>query len=253
VFSFAGTNVAFGWGSWELDRTADRLASERKMQEIIMVAVDNSPARLAEYGGAHHSGTNGLSPYEKYEDFLINELKPAMDTRYRTRSKAADTAVMGSSMGGLCSIVLAWEHPEVFGGAASLSGAFMMNTNFLNSGLRSYQGPRKDLRLYLDCGSVDFMGGDDGRALTTQVAAELRRIGYPDSPPFSIGTYAVRRNGAAVMLFIDEKPISQAELEKVGLRRDKWKEAGTSQHNEFYWRLRVWRALEFLFPSRVSL
>jgi hypothetical protein len=97
------------------------------------------------------------------------------------------------------------------------------------------------------------MGGDDGRALTTQVAAELRRIGYPDSPPFSIGTYAVRRNGAAVMLFIDEKPISQAELEKVGLRRDKWKEAGTSQHNEFYWRLRVWRALEFLFPSRVSL
>jgi enterochelin esterase-like enzyme len=124
VFSFAGTNVAFGWGSWELDRTADRLASERKMQEIIMVAVDNSPARLAEYGGAHHSGTNGLSPYEKYEDFLINELKPAMDTRYRTRSKAADTAVMGSSMGGLCSIVLAWEHPEVFGGAASLSGAF---------------------------------------------------------------------------------------------------------------------------------
>src|SRR5215813_11769534 len=44
VFSFAGANVAFGWGNWELDRTADRIASEGKMQQIIMVAVDNSSA-----------------------------------------------------------------------------------------------------------------------------------------------------------------------------------------------------------------
>lgn len=247
VFSFAGTNVAFGWGSWELDRTADRLAAERAMQEIIMVAVDNSPARLAEYGGAHHSGTNELTPYEKYEAFLISELKPAIDTRYRTRSKPADTAVMGSSMGGLCSMVLAWEHPEVFGAAASLSGAFMMNhTNFLNSILQPYHGPRKDMRLYLDCGTMDFMGGDDGRALTTRVAAELRRIGYRDSYTDSPGK-APHLQGFNMMLFVDEKPLSDVELEKTGLRRDKWKEAGTSQHNEFYWRQRVWRPLEFIF------
>ena len=251
VFSFAGTNVAFGWGSWELDRTADRRASEGKMQEIIMIAVDNSPARLAEYGGAHHSGTNELTPYEKYEGFLIKELKPAIDSRYRTRSKPADTAVMGSSMGGLCSLVLAWEHPEVFGGAASLSGAFMMNhTNLLNSVLRPYQGPNKDLRIYLDCGSVDFMGGDDGRRLTTQVAEELRRIGYQDCLPDSLGKRLSQRK-PAVMLFVDEKPLSEGELPKTGLRRDKWKEAEISQHNEFYWRLRAWRSLEFLFPPVV--
>lgn len=248
VFSFAGTNVAFGWGSWELDRTADRLAAEHKMQEIIMVAVDNSAARLAEYSGRHHGGTNELTPYEKYCGFLLTELKPAIDTRYRTISRAAATSVMGSSMGGLCSVVLAWEHPEVFGGAASLSGAFMMNTNFISSGLRSYQGPRKDLRLYLDCGTVDFMGGDDGHALTSEVAAELRRIGYQDASFDSGIREPVRPGGAAVMLFVDEKPLSSLELEQTGLRRDKWKEAGTSQHNEFYWRLRVWRALTFLFP-----
>ena len=38
------------------------------------------------------------------------------------------------------------------------------------------------------------------------------------------------------------------ELERLGLSRDKWKEAQTSQHNEFYWRIRAWRALTFLFP-----
>jgi hypothetical protein len=37
-------------------------------------------------------------------------------------------------------------------------------------------------------------------------------------------------------------------LAESGLRRDKWREAQTSQHNEFYWRLRAWRALTFLFP-----
>src|ERR1039457_1840034 len=36
VFSSAGTNCAFGWGSWELDKTADALSRAGKMQEIIM-------------------------------------------------------------------------------------------------------------------------------------------------------------------------------------------------------------------------
>ena len=44
-FSTAGTNCAFGWGSWQLDKTADALARAGKMQEIIMVAVDNSSTR----------------------------------------------------------------------------------------------------------------------------------------------------------------------------------------------------------------
>ena len=51
------------------------------------------------------------------------------------------------------------------------------------------------------------------------------------------------------MHFIDARPLGLTELEKTGLRQDKWKEAQTSQHNEFYWRLRVWRALVFLFPQ----
>lgn len=34
----------------------------------------------------------------------------------------------------------------------------------------------------------------------------------------------------------------------LGYAPDKQKEAGRAQHNEFYWRQRVWRALEFLLP-----
>ena len=234
VFSSAGTNICFGWVSWDLDRTADELCRSGKMQEIILVAVNNSNARYAEYCGRRHSAdTNANTEFENYAAFLIRELKPKIDSSYRTRPEATNTGLMGSSLGGICSIVLAWENPEVFGQAASLSGAFQVErTNFLNNILRSYQDKAKPARLYLDSGVVDFTGGDDGQKLTTAVAEELRRIGW----------------GKELVHYVDAKPLTLPELEKAGLRRDKWAEAQTSQHNEFYWRLRVWRALTFLFP-----
>ena len=234
VFSSAGTNAAFGWGSWELDKTADALSRAGKIDEIIMVSVDNSFARREEYGGRHHqTNTTANTAFENYTAFLLTELKPQMDRAYRTLPDAAHTAVMGSSMGGICSVVLAWEHPEIFGGAASLSGANTFEqTNFLNDVLKSFHGPPKPFRVYLDSGVMDFMGEDDGYPLTKQVAAEFRRIGWTNNLEW----------------FVDARPLTPAELEKSGLRRDKWREAQTNQHNEFYWRLRSWRALTFLFP-----
>ena len=237
VFSTAGSNIAFGWGNWDLDRTAAELSRAKKMSEIIMVAVDNSAARYEEYcGRLSPSGTNqsGQTAYEKYAAFLVTELKPHIDREYRTKPGRADTAVMGSSMGGICSVVLAWEHPEIFGGAASLSGAFQVeHTNFLNHILKGYHDQPKPFRIYLDSGRIDFTGGDDGCALTGQVARELSRIGW----------------GNSLLLYVDEHARTVAELEQAGLQPDKWPEAQTSQHNEFYWRLRAWRPLTFLFPS----
>jgi len=234
VFSSAGTNICFGWGNWELDKTVDKLCREGKMQQIIMVAVDNSAARYDEYCGRHRSAdTNSATNYENYCAFLTRELKPWIDSEYRTRPDPANTGVMGSSMGGICSLVLAWDHPEVFGLAASLSGAFQVEgTNFLNHVLRPSRDKAKPTKLYLDSGAVDFTGGDDGRRVSTAVAGEFRRLGW----------------GEALLHYVDEKPLTLSELEKAGLRRDKWAEAQTSQHNEFYWRLRTWRALTFLFP-----
>jgi enterochelin esterase-like enzyme len=234
VFSSAGTNIAFGWGSWELDKTVDELSRAGKMREIIMVAVDNSFARYEEYCGRHRAaGATTNTAFENYAALLLTELKPRIDREFRTLPDAAHTAVMGSSMGGICSLALAWKHPEIFGGAASLSGAFQVEqTNFLNGVLKEFHGQPKPIRVYLDSGVVDFTGGDDGRSLTEKVAVELGRIGGKENLEW----------------FVDTRPLTPDELEKAGLRRDKWREAQTSQHNEFYWRQRAWRALTFLFP-----
>ena len=61
VFSSAGMNIAFGWGNWGLDKTMDQLCHDGKMQEIIMVAVDNSPARYEEYCGRPNRTHSGES------------------------------------------------------------------------------------------------------------------------------------------------------------------------------------------------
>src|SRR6266516_1652396 len=117
VFSSAGTNCCFGWGSWEVDKTVDRL-----------VAVDHPRSRYKEYRGSLHledgkvrkpprgARTNDLdnARFEAYANFLIKELKPRIDREYRTLKSAVNTGVMGSSLGGICSLSLAWENPKTF-------------------------------------------------------------------------------------------------------------------------------------------
>ena len=246
VFSSAGTNSCFGWGSWELDRTVDRLIAEGRMQEIIMVGVDNTRARYKEYRGLIHpeGSQKGHSKtpvevdntrFEAYAGFLIKELKPKIDREYRTLKTSANTGVMGSSLGGICSVSLAWEFPKTFGRAASLSGSFQIEkTNFVREVLMPYKGKPKPVRIYIDSGTIDFTGDDDGRRHTDTVWDELRRIGWKD--------------GKNLCHYTDGRPMVEAELEQAGLRHDKWPEAKISQHNEFYWRVRAWRPFEFLFP-----
>jgi predicted alpha/beta superfamily hydrolase len=250
TFTTVGTNVAFGWGNWGLDATVTRLIAARKMSAIIMVAIDCGAQRYLDYRGPAYPYTETAikamtrpppSPgddtrFHQYARFLIAELKPKIDGQYRTLRGAAHTATMGSSLGGICSLALAWDHPKIFGKAASLSGSFQIEQkHFLVGILRPYSGPPKPIRLYLDSGATDFTGGDDGRQDTATVASELLRIGW--------------RKGVNLEHFVDSIPLTAAELKQTDLRPDKWAEAQTSQHNEFYWRQRAWRPLTFLFPA----
>ena len=248
VFSSAGPHSCFGWGGWELDKTADRLIAGGRMREIIMVAVDNSRHRYKEYRGRVHpeAATRGRkvptnlfdnSKFEAYAHFLIKELKPKIDREYRTLKTASNTGIMGSSLGGICSLSLAWEFPKTFGRAASLSGSFHIEKrNFLEHVLMPARRKPGAMRLYLDSGTIDFTGDDDDRRYTDLVADELRRLGW--------------RDGKTLERFTEARPFTDQELEKSGLPFDKWHEAKSSQHNEFYWRMRAWRAFVFLFPPK---
>lgn len=235
AFSSAGPHAAFGWGSWELDKTVDRLIAEKKIEEIIMVAIDCSNDRYKEYRGPAAWTKAGESEhYERYEQFLTEELKPRIDREYRTKPDAKNTGSIGSSMGGVVSMALGWQHPKTFGKVASLSGAFQVEGRALiRKVLGPHKGRKKPVKIYLDSGQIDYSGGDDGLEDTLAVAEQLKRIGW-------------KRD---LFVFVDP-PMKEDQLRPLNLSEGKFNEALKSQHNELHWRLRAWRALEFLFPEK---
>jgi S-formylglutathione hydrolase FrmB len=60
---------------------------------------------------------------QRWETFHLDELRPFIEERYRTRTDRAGRVVAGLSMGGFGAIHYAARHPDLFGFAASFSGA----------------------------------------------------------------------------------------------------------------------------------
>jgi len=136
----------FNGQEWKMDETLIALEKEKKIQVPLCVAIDNTMARTEEYGS--------VTAESPYADFIVNQLKPMIDSLYRTLPGRKYTATMGSSMGGLISFHLGWYHNEVFSKAACLSPAFRYKNFDLANELKKYNGPKKDLQLYVDVGTV---------------------------------------------------------------------------------------------------
>lgn len=135
---------AYGGTAWGVDVVLARLLGAGRIRRAIVVGIWNTPKRLREYMPAQvfvrlpvddrtrlaalYSGTPDSDAYLR---FIVHEVKPFIDRRYRTSRKARDTLAMGSSMGGLISLYAMTRYPQVFGGAACLSSHWPL---FLPSG-----------------------------------------------------------------------------------------------------------------------
>lgn len=131
---------------WRVDEVADSLIHLGEMEPVIFVALANTVDRNEEY--------NDTDKGRKYASYLIERVKPYIDKHYRTLSGPENTGTMGSSMGGLISFILAWEHPEVFGKAACLSPAFKIwgSIDYVDNVERDRKNP-KSIQLYIDNGT----------------------------------------------------------------------------------------------------
>ena len=98
--------------------------------------------RTEEYAGSFQN---------QFTNFIINEVIPWVDTKYRTISLPEKRAVLGASNGGNISLWLALNHPEVFGSVAAQSSNIQ---NSISSGFQNM--PLLDLKLYLDIGTYDI-------------------------------------------------------------------------------------------------
>jgi predicted alpha/beta superfamily hydrolase len=154
--SFAGTD-------WRVDETVTKLIRAGKLKEIIVVGINNTADRLDEYSDSE-KGNN-------YIKFLMEELKPFIDSGYRTLADPGNNAVMGSSMGGLISFLAAWKHPEIFSMAGCMSSSFYYNNDKIFETLKIYETPPKGLKIYID-------HGEDGLVRGQKVFAALTQLGF---------------------------------------------------------------------------
>ncbi|HEV8695641.1 MAG TPA: alpha/beta hydrolase-fold protein, partial [Lysobacter sp.] len=80
--------------------------------------------------------------------------KPFIDTHYRTKTKRADTFVMGSSMGGLISLYAAAEYPNVFGGVGAVSTHWPIGDGGVIDWLSTHLPNPRSHRIYYDFGTA---------------------------------------------------------------------------------------------------
>jgi predicted alpha/beta superfamily hydrolase len=114
--------TAFLHVEWGVDETAQSLIRQKLIEPLIIVAVANTgDNRIHEYvptrgvidsSGKRKRRSKGLA--RDYARFLIEELKPYIDRKYRTKREAEFTGLGGSSLGGLLTLSLGLWFPQTF-------------------------------------------------------------------------------------------------------------------------------------------
>jgi predicted alpha/beta superfamily hydrolase len=212
-------STGFGGQEWEVDETAQRLISEKKIEPLIIVAVYNTAARMSEYTPVGANPAPQRSG-EDYTRFLVEELKPFIDSTYRTHPSRNNTAVAGSSLGGLISLAMVFSRPEVFGKAGVVSPSLFWNDGqMLKEAARvAPAGSLQGVKFWVDIGLRE---GSPSRGDSISSAVRNTRLLI----------YEFRKSGLVegVDYFYLEVP--------------------DGQHNERSWAQRVDQMLMFLFPA----
>jgi predicted alpha/beta superfamily hydrolase len=194
---------SFG-ADWQVDEVADSLIKANAIKELLIVGIYNTYQRRSEYA-------NNDTGYA-YMKFIVNELKPFIDSTYRTLPDRKNTAVAGSSLGGLISFMLVWDYSNVFSEAACLSPALKIGNFDVVSDVTNYSGEKKPIKIYIDLGGVGLESklqpGVDA------MLTALKEKGF--------------KEGKDLYYFKDPN----------------------AEHNERAWSKRVWRFLEFMFGNK---
>ncbi len=220
VYLHDGQNVFDGATSfipgqeWRADEAADRLIRSRRLEPFLMVAVANTPDRMAEYTSDVDSGHGGGRSAD-YFRFLLEELQPFVVANYRTRTGPASTAVIGSSLGGLAALDLGLAHPDRFGLVGCVSPAVWWADTAIVRRVRA--GTKAPLRVWLDVGTEESTGSDTGRKV-----------------------------------WLDHARLLRAALAEKGWREGAdlhYEETQGARHNEAAWAARIERILAFLLAA----
>lgn len=163
---FSNSTNSFGGKTWEVDRVLQ--SYEEKKVEYIVVGIDNTVLpneRYNEYSPWINSVPMIIKEHnkivgdiggkgEKYSNFIINTLKPYIDSMFRTLPDYENTFLAGSSMGAFISLYMALKNPNIF----SKIGLFSIATWFAEKELLEFIENKdipSDMKIYMDMGTKE--------------------------------------------------------------------------------------------------
>jgi len=179
VFDAATSFAGVEWGA---DETAQRLIVAKLIEPIIIVAIANTGEdRIHEYAPTSaridppkRKRSKGL--LRDYGRFLIDELKPFIDRKYRTRREPEFTGLGGSSLAGLATFVLGLWFPNYFTRLAVMSPSIWWDDCVVYKIVDALdETARPPLKIWLDTGTRE-PGWERARVLRDRLVEKGWRL-----------------------------------------------------------------------------
>jgi predicted alpha/beta superfamily hydrolase len=162
---FDGATSFIPGKEWQVDETAQSLIKAGAIEPVIIVGVYNAGIhRVDEYTPTRDLTRKMGGKADLYARMLVEELKPFIDSSYRTLPDPSNTGLGGSSLGGLVTLYFGLKHTEVFGKLAVVSPSVWWDNQMIVREVRAL-GTKPRLRIWLDMGAKEEGGVKDVRLL----------------------------------------------------------------------------------------
>jgi predicted alpha/beta superfamily hydrolase len=202
---------------WQMDETVTRLVGEGKIEPLIVVGLDNAhekrayeylpwPDTIQDPGAPPTAG-------QRLPEFLIKEVMPAIEGKYRVAKGRENTGIGGSSYGGIAALYVGVSASAIFGKVLAEGPVLHVG----NAEIVRYTSllPMAPMKVYIGFG---------GREWPMQAATDMQ----------------VKMIGA-VEANLKNALLSPSEVLYVY--------DAEAKHNEEAWAKRLPQALTFLFPA----
>ena len=140
--------------TWRAGATADHTSQSGQSEPVILVGIANTGLRrMAEYTPTRDYRMGG-GEGDRYGKLIIEELKPFIDSSYRTLPAAESTGLCGSSLGGLITLYLGLLHSDTFTRLGVLSPSIWWDHRSILTFVANAR-PKPPLRIWLDIGTAE--------------------------------------------------------------------------------------------------
>lgn len=165
---------------WDLDKNIEKL--EGIIKEIIVVGIDHAGVdRIKEYTPFPYGGYGG-GKGKDYAKFLVEELKPFIETNFRVKTNKEEVGTFGSSLGGLISLYLGIWYPEVFGIVGCISPSFWWGLETNKIEVIKVLNKLTNTKIYIDMGYSESGEGESNIVYTTRAIYDIlkNKIPFPN-------------------------------------------------------------------------